>query len=185
MTSAFYFMGDNPMELGVVSEALAEETGAACLDGSRPAFYYRKGTTNRFVVMLEGGGWCGNAEEDGRSFGQCDEHAHNDLGSSGSYPQAIGDIGGLLSPNEAENPTFYADHHVYVKYCDGSSFTSFQEKPVQMRDETLWFRGRNNIKAVVQTLLGQGYGLDQSYGLDKAEQMILAGGSAGAFSCYN
>jgi hypothetical protein len=68
---AFYSMGDNPMMLNKVSEALADETGAACLDGSLPAFYYRKGTSKRFVVMLEGGGWCGAAA--GRSFAMCDE----------------------------------------------------------------------------------------------------------------
>jgi hypothetical protein len=171
-------MGDDRMQIGMVTEALAEETGAACLDGSLPAFYYREGTTNRFVVMLEGGGWCGSEED--RSFAQCDEHTYNELGSSGSYGQTIGDLGGLLSPNDEDNPTFYADHHVYVKYCDGSSFTSFQEEPVEMRGETLYFRGRNNLKAVIQTLLG--YGVFEGYGLSEADEMILVGGSAGGLA---
>jgi hypothetical protein len=82
------------------------------------------------------------------------KHTFNSLGSSSGYEEAISEMGGLLSPLKAENPTFHADHHVYVKYCDGSSFTGFQEHQVQVGEEQVWFRGRNNLAATIKALLG-------------------------------
>jgi hypothetical protein len=40
-----------------------QDNGAACLDGTAPAFYISRGVgeigQSNFVVYFEGGGWCG------------------------------------------------------------------------------------------------------------------------------
>ena len=49
-----------PMEL-VLLHKQAAATGAACLDGSPPGFYWEEGTgadAANFIVFLNGGGWC-------------------------------------------------------------------------------------------------------------------------------
>lgn len=56
---------------------------ATCMDGSRPAYYLRRGTgsgAHRWMVFFEGGGWCYTLEA-------CQQRMHTDLGSSLSYPE--------------------------------------------------------------------------------------------------
>ena len=56
---------------------------ATCMDGSRPAYYLRRGTgtgASKWVVFFEGGGWCYSLEA-------CRQRARTDLGSSLSYPE--------------------------------------------------------------------------------------------------
>jgi hypothetical protein len=99
-----------------------------CLDGSPVAFYHRRAIeprSTRFFIFLEGGGWCSDGSNPGPddNFEPCDKRADTDTGSSKAYASTVSDYGGILSADEKINPEFYKDHHIFVKYCDGSSFT--------------------------------------------------------------
>ena len=37
---------------------------------------------------------------------------------------------------------------VFVLYCDGSSYTSYREDPIDVNGQKIWFRGRNNLLAI-------------------------------------
>jgi len=56
---------------------------AACMDGSRPAYYYRKGSgtnAHKWLVFFEGGGWCYSLEA-------CRQRTRTDQGSSLLFPE--------------------------------------------------------------------------------------------------
>jgi acetyl esterase/lipase len=62
-----------------------EYPGTNCIDGTPPAYYYRKGHgtgSDKWLVYFEGGGWCYNLT-------QCAYRAQTDLGSSSKYPDCI------------------------------------------------------------------------------------------------
>jgi hypothetical protein len=91
---------------------------AVCLDGTTPGYYYRQGIgngTKGWIIHLEGGGWC-------YSEAECLERSYSKLGSSESWPHTA-DFSGFLSDNSSTNPDFYDWNVVYIKYCDGASFT--------------------------------------------------------------
>ncbi len=88
-----------------------------CLDGSPPGYYFRAGEgngTNKWIIHLEGGGWCINESA-------CYDRSKTDLGSSKNWPPS-GAAYGFLSDNGSVNPDFFNWNVVYAKYCDGASF---------------------------------------------------------------
>ena len=55
-----------PWELQVVPQALADQFGAKCLDGSPPFFYWSRGAGvngTKWRIHLRGGGWCTSAND--------------------------------------------------------------------------------------------------------------------------
>jgi hypothetical protein len=91
----------------------------------------------------------------------------------------VPDFGGILSADDTVNPGFSQDHHIFVKYCDGSSFTGEREEQINVRGRDLWFRGRSNLVAVIDTLFSK-----SEYGLDNATEVIMTGSSAGGLAVY-
>jgi hypothetical protein len=80
----------------------------------------------------------------------------------------------------AVNPTFAGFNQAFVHYCDGSFMTSSNAQPVPVpgTESSLFFRGRNNLRAVLEDLIF-------SYGLgDGTERVVLTGGSAGGQATY-
>mmetsp|Transcript_140578 Transcript_140578/g.356904 ORF Transcript_140578/g.356904 Transcript_140578/m.356904 type:complete len:490 (+) Transcript_140578:60-1529(+) len=174
----------------VKMERRARSDGAVCLDGSPGAFYISKApaeyrTRRQWVIHLAGGSWCYDAPTCyNRSvtvrFGQ-------NLGSSVTYlpNQTAADlqIGGMLSDNCTENPTFCNFNFVFVKYCDGTSYSGNREDPIVYMDSSgmqtkLWFRGRRILNAVLDTLI-------EDYGLGSASEILLGGDSAGGLAVFN
>lgn len=93
-----------------------------CIDGSRPAFYFRKGMNryhgqSKWLVYFEGGGWCFNLKA-------CYERSKTILGSSREYPMCLpaNQMNHFLSQKESENPFMFSWNIVHVKYCDGGSY---------------------------------------------------------------
>jgi len=80
-----------------------------------------------------------------------------------------------MSMNTTMNPHFATWSKAFIKYCDGSSFTSNREAPVVFNGLMYWHRGRPNFDAVVAELISH-------YRLDTATEVILAGGSAGGLA---
>ena len=152
------------MQLHKVADDIKVKNNAACLDGSDQAFYFRESPSGslRWIIFLEGGGWCSDGTHAGPddNFEPCDARALTDTGSSKAYPDQVPDYGGILSADEQINLGFNEDNHVFVKYCDGSSFTGERDSTVDIRGKPLHFRGRANLVSVLETLLQ-----DNTFGL--------------------
>jgi len=165
------------MALKIIEPDIVTATGAACLDGSAPGYYYRLGatTSKRWIIYLEGGGWCANGGGSVDNFESCATRASTDTGSSKGYPPTTPDYGGVLSAAPSVNPDFHQDNHVFVKYCDGSSWTSYRQHPVNVDGRELHFRGRSNLVATFKQLRA-------ALHLQGAQEVILTGGSAGGLA---
>lgn len=78
---------------------------------------------------------------------------------------------GLLG-NDTSN-TFKDWNAVFIMYCDGSSFTSYREAPLN----GLHYRGRKILDGVISELL-------LTHRMDAASEVILSGTSAGGMATY-
>ena len=168
---------------------------AACLDGTPQAFYYRPGYAagaNKFVIYLHGGGWCAGIDETvSPACGQtCAWRAqHSDLGTSANdepYLYFGGDTHGgpsvpgegYISNQQKQNPLSYNWNTVFVRYCDGASFSGLNRTTTMTQNgNELYFKGFNNLEAVLTTLL-------TDYGLLNASDVLLTGPSAGGLAVY-
>ena len=158
----------------------AATKGAVCLDGSPGAFYIRTSfqgipaDPTKWIIFMEGGGW---AYSDESAY----ERSATGLGSSTSYPEVIaGHEGDSLFGTTPFN-TFNV---VYVKYCDGGSFTgALDNPPVMVQNSTdkqtypVYYRGRGILDAVFDELF-------TNHGLTKATELLFAGCSAGGLTAY-
>ncbi|KAE8671366.1 Pectin acetylesterase 7 [Hibiscus syriacus] len=127
----------------------ATAKGAACLDGSPPAYHFDKGSgtgINNWIVHMEGGGWC-------EDVATCLSRKKTDLGSSNLMVKQFG-FSGLLSSQQKSNPDFYYWNRIKVRYCDGSSFTGDVEAVNPANN--LFFRGNRIFEAIVADLLAKG-----------------------------
>ncbi len=151
---------------------LLKDPTALCLDGSPGGFYtYVNRSDTRWVIFLQGGGWC-------YSLAECVGRAGTDLGSSDKWPPSMKDdeAPGLFDSDPNVNP-FWAFNKVYVMYCDGASFSGNADGGVQVGSTKLHFRGKAILRSVIATLLAQG-------GLASATEVLLSGCSAGGLSTY-
>lgn len=93
---------------------------AFCIDGSKPAFYLRKGFNegvNKWNIFFEGGGWSYDYKTNIR-------RSTSLLGSSKRYPSCLpnDEMKFYQSSNQQSNPLLYNWNTVHIKYCDGSSY---------------------------------------------------------------
>ncbi|KAI3756133.1 hypothetical protein L1987_55947 [Smallanthus sonchifolius] len=126
---------ESSLEVGITVIESAVAKGAVCLDGTPPAYQLDRGFgdgVNNWLVHMQGGGWCHTIENcvvrKTLSYG---------FGSSELMPEL--NFTGLLSNQQDQNPNFYNWNIVYMRYCDGASFTGDVEEvdPVNK----LYFRG--------------------------------------------
>jgi len=119
---------------------LKDASEAKCIDGSPPAFYIRQGwllkyldcnsSISEYVIYLgeesfnwhvhfEGGGWC-------YSLKQCADRAKFHLGSSKNYLPCmnLNSKGYYFSNTPSYNHLLHSFNAVYVRYCDGGSYSS-------------------------------------------------------------
>ncbi|CAM0912391.1 unnamed protein product [Alopecurus aequalis] len=155
----------SPPELTLVTGAA--EKGAVCLDGSPPAYQLQRGFgsgCHNWLVYLEGGGWCSTIED-------CSKRKKSGLGSS-SLMEAV-QLAGIFSADPKQNSDFYNWNIVFVRYCDGASFSGDTEGEDQ--DGTkLFFRGLRIWEALMDELMEKG--------LASATQTLLAGCSSGGLA---
>ncbi|EDO39429.1 predicted protein, partial [Nematostella vectensis] len=148
---------------------MAWQKGAKCLDGSLPAYFYRRGHgagTHKWILYLQGGAWCDSAEN-------CYHRSKTNLGSSRNYKHLM-DAGGILSDKMHENKHFHSWNVVYVPYCDGASFTGNRSDPVVVKGQRLYMRGKRILSALIDDLLVKG--------LQNATDVVFTGTSAGALA---
>ncbi|KAH9325142.1 hypothetical protein KI387_005320, partial [Taxus chinensis] len=145
----------------------AADTGAFCLDGTLPAYRFHRGNgsgANKWLLQFEGGGWCNDTES-------CIARKTTHRGSS-NYMDKYAVFSGLLSNKHSENPDFFNWNRVKLMYCDGASFAGDVEDEVS----GLYFRGQRIWLAMIADLLAKG--------MDKVEQALLSGCSAGGLATF-
>jgi len=147
--------------------------GAVCLDGTDAGFYLtpspNEDNKNSWVIYFEGGGWCSSTQD-------CYNRSNTDLGSSKNWPEAISS-GGPMDMNCVKNPDFCNYNKVFIKYCDGNSFSGNRQNSIVVNGKPLYFRGKQIVDAVLKTL-------KDNYNLSSAKNAILTGCSAGGLATY-
>jgi len=168
------------MNLVILPNAASVDRGAVCLDGSAPAIYYRKpnttadpGADTKWVIYFKGGGWCTDPVG-------CKERAAGVLGSSKALKkhQPTFTFTGPLDTDAKLNPAFANFHHVVLWYCDGGSFSGNADQPQIVNGSKVWYRGRRVLDAMLDFLQ------EGEYGLGRATEVLLSGGSAGGLSTF-
>jgi hypothetical protein len=97
----------------------------------------------KYVLFLQGGGWC-------FTDAQCLGRSKGGIGSSKNDGPTMKDVGGIMSMLPEQNPGFAGYIKVFMRYCDGSSFSS---NAVEKSPEGVWYRGRPNFNAVIDILV--------------------------------
>ncbi|CAK9256320.1 unnamed protein product [Sphagnum jensenii] len=162
-----------PLVVDLTILTKAADIGAVCLDGTPPGYHLHKGSganANNWVVFLEEGAWCHSEEN-------CKQRSKTNLGSSKFMkPQKFD---GILSNSEQVNPDFFNWNRVFVRYCDGASFSGNSSLPADEKGNWLqlkgpYYRGESIWEAIIAELL--------SNGMVKADKALLGGCSAGGLS---
>jgi len=159
---------------------------SACLDGSPQSFYFRPGSAwsaTKFHLYFQGGGWCAGID-DGIGSPACFQNCH-DRATTTSKGSSLYDPNYLyyrdmnyLSSEFRFNPLAWDWNTVYIRYCDGASFSGNNESEIVSADGTrLYFKGFNNVNAVLDALSGE-------FGLLDATDVLLTGSSAGGLAVY-
>ncbi|KAF5301497.1 hypothetical protein FQR65_LT08800 [Abscondita terminalis] len=133
-----------------------------CNDGSQAGFYLRKSHISKtWIIFLEGGWYC------------YDQHScrnrwlrQRHFMTSSHWPETRNE-GGILSPNEEENPYWWNANHVFVPYCTSDSWSGTRKS----RDQLFSFMGALVVQQVIKDLV--------PLGLENSTNLLLAGSSAG------
>merc|ERR1712166_70576 len=178
-----------------VPQSIADAHGAKCLDGTAPTYdIVRNCNSDKWVLFFEGGSWCGDRKSCANRVGWIyPKPADEDLVSPdpGALPKpangkaghfGTADLGGLMSQDAAINPDFHDWNKVFLHYCDGASFSSSRQDPIDVftrggASVQMWFRGRQNFNALVAHL-------QTSLGMEDATEVILSGGSSGGLAVF-
>jgi len=151
----------------------ARKDGAVCIDGTPGAYYFRPGSgsgADKWYIHHEGGGWCYNSAA-------CYSRSLTDLGSSKNYPNTATINYGYFSTNPTANPLMYNWNSVYLKYCDGGSFSGNNETTDNYNGHELHYRGFRILNAMFNDLF-------DIRGLNKASDVVISGCSAGGLATY-
>jgi len=151
----------------------AASSGAVCLDGTPGAYYFKPGTgsgMSKWYIHHEGGGWCS-------SLGDCHGRSLTNLGSSKAYPASVNLDGGYFSSNPQVNPQMYNWNMLYLKYCDGGSFSGNNATVNYYGAAPLYFRGFLILQAMHSDLFTH-------KALNTATDVVISGCSAGGLATY-
>ena len=154
---------------------------AICNDNTRATFYVGPGSRKKWIMFFESGGFCA-------SFEDCNKRYLNEnstvLMTSNMLPDKVTGRD-LLSVSKSENPTFFQYSHVLVPYCSSDLWLGLKTNPKEpfhfVNDSSVdnfSFRGQTIFRSVFMDLL-------QRYNLSDAEEIILAGSSAGGIGVLN
>lgn len=178
------FLASNVDTLTAARELLKNnisEPQAICNDNSRATFYIGAKTSKKWIVFFESGGFCS-------SFADCNRRylSKNStiLMTSNKLPDRITGRD-LLSASGSENPAFFRYNHVLVPYCSSDLWLGLKTNPNKpfrfVNDSSVdnfSFRGQTIFRSVFMDLL-------QLHNLTDAEEIILAGSSAGGIGILN
>ena len=135
------------------------ESNAICLQGKPYQVFIRRGTTNKVMLYLEGGGACWNTQT-------CWTSPLAKLTSDPYFGV------GILDPNDPNNPL--ADWNiVYAPYCDGSVFSG--DNDVDYDGNHTYHHGVRNLSAAVSLMRQQ---------FPDPDLIVVAGSSAGGYGTF-
>ncbi len=166
---------------------LASAPHAVCNDGTPAVFLFRPGygaAASRWVIYLDGGGECTTATICSQRQSKQPTLISSSLYASGK--RTMVPLAGILSPDPAQNPDFYDANLVQISYCSSDYWSGEQEGNTSMTSaqirasdnfENWYFEGHGVVQGVIELL-------QQSYGLNNASDVLLAGGSAGAIGTF-
>jgi len=158
------------------------QDSAVCIDGSVPVFYYRPGRgdgVNKFHIFFQGGGWCAGNDEaiaDPNTMDTCQHRATTDFGSSLGYAATANYDYAYMATSQATNPVAYNWNTIWVKYCDGGSFSGNNDT-VLKGDIDLHFRGWPILNGVFHELT-------KRYNFSDATDVLMSGASAGGLAVW-
>jgi len=124
----------------------------------------------KWQIHHEGGGWC-------TSVADCYGRSQTGLGSSKGYTATIDLPFGYMSNSRTVNPMMYNWNKVYLKYCDGASFSGSNATVTKYEGHNLFFRGLQNRQSYLAAL-------KKTYGFDQATDIVIGGCSAGGLATY-
>ena len=154
-------------------DAYSKAVNARCLDGSSagilPGEASRKENSTKFIVYFQGdaGGAVWQNECVTRPARQLVRLAH--------IQRPFQSKGGIVDPDRRRTQIFFSWNHVWVPYCDGNIVVRKQVKPVKVGNTTIYYRGRANMRALVEALR-------RDAGMELATDIIMDGGSAGGLT---
>jgi len=151
--------------------SLSRYPDAVCNDGSPAAYYWRMGrpATKRWLVFLEGGGWCSSKDTCKARCGG----STADWCSSESWHSNWNISTGILVQDELEE--LVHAHKIYIPSCSSDAFMG------NGRQWGMEFRGARIVEAVFKDITKFGLGMDLGgKGSDNDHIVIMGGESAGA-----
>lgn len=162
---------------------LESSTDAKCLDGTNAKFNLSLGTgsgKNKFMFFFLGGGFCGVEEVDIAL--SCLQRSTTILGTSKFLPENNTIFKeqlplGYFSSSRKYNPKFWNWNKIGINYCDGTMHQGYSKDPIIINETKLWFRGNNITMGVIEWTR-------QHLNLFEAEEIIIAGGSAGGHAVF-
>jgi hypothetical protein len=164
---------------------ILQDPSALCLDGTPGAFYFARGASaSKWMVWHEGKAWCLSEEDCVKRANATDGRggwsASGWPSKPGCLPPTIPFAGkpeiedtAQLSPMSKSNPTFHDFNMVFVKTCDGGSWSGNQPR---VSPGGLYYRGASILKATIDALV--------EMGIENATEIVIGGGSAGALGVY-
>ncbi|KAM7490929.1 hypothetical protein LguiA_033850 [Lonicera macranthoides] len=121
--------------------------------------------TWRSMIRFQGGGWC-------TSPAACHNRSLSGSGLGSSIRMKKRPFTGILSNKKVNNTNFHNWNRVFVRYCDGASFTGDVEKAHPKYK--VYFRGARIFDAIVEDLLAKG--------MKCGSNALLSGSSAGGLA---
>lgn len=118
---------------------------------------------------MQGGGWCGN-------LGSCLSRSKGDLGSSKNYPPTANLGRGYFDDNPTVNPQMYNWNKVFMRYCDGGSFSGSNLTVTEYQGKKLYFRGKLILDTMMNDLMNEG--------IQHATDIVVSGCSAGGLASW-
>ena len=83
--------------------------------------------------------------------------------------------GNYFSTDAKQNPLMYNWNVVYLRYCDGNSFTGSNSTATKIYNVELHWRGKHILDGIIDDCIN-------NRGMNAATDIILGGCSAGALS---
>jgi len=143
---------------------------AKCNDGTPAAYFHDqdvRSVGSRVLIYLPDGGDCSTVEECNK---RCKRGSAERAMCTSPEDSVLEKNEGLWSNNPEENP--FADYFkVYVHYCSSDDFSG--TRGASRSTGNLFFHGKHIVTSVLQDLVA-------SFGIDRAESVVLVGSGNGA-----
>jgi hypothetical protein len=157
---------------------LKESSLAKCLDGSPYGLYHAKGYDsgkNKVIINFGAGGWC--LGRDKESFYKDSlNRSKTSYGSSKHWDDRF-HYNGFLGGDPNQNINFYNWNRFDFPTCDGTGHQGYITNPVQIGNETLYFKGHENVKEGFKFIFDK-------VKIEDMDELVVIGCSAGGLATF-